>query len=445
MAESFTIVGSSVASLTAALLAAQRGHRVNLYVDPLRIGGSFGGLKVGNRRLDLGCRLFELDYENTPAKPIERFDPINDSHRHFIVEVAGFIEQVLQDDIRPAYVPEMLIAGCRTRCVLMTADLSDLPAALSQEDRKQVRAEVEKILQLPAMQNTSYKTLREVSLAQHGPRLHELLIQAVCAKQHPGWDAVLASDRRKLWAALFQPRTVLEAFSGGPIGFQPYRPFSTTRAGSLFPFVDRLYHSVCENDQITVIPAGPLSRLSCGGSGLAEFGFNKTSISVPSEQCVVAESPEQVFKAAGRAYKPERMISSMIWVDVADGDIDRDLSTLTICDPDLPVLRISNVGITARRRCFSVEFGHLPPCPKIAVAALRQAGVVRTGATVEIVHQVTGRAQIVPTPASRRHFEDAQTCLAAFKGMLLGGLRRFLFDGLNDQITDAMFFGATRC
>ena len=135
----------------------------------------------------------------------------------------------------------------------------------------------------------------------------------------------------------------------------------------------------------------------------------------------------------------------MIWVDVAEGEIDRDLSTLTICDPNLSVLRISNVATTARGHCFSVEFGHLPPCPKIAVAALRQAGVVRPGGTVEIVHQVTGRAQIVPTPASRRHFEDAQTCLAEFKGVLLGGLRRFLFDGLNDQITDAMFFGATRC
>ena len=135
----------------------------------------------------------------------------------------------------------------------------------------------------------------------------------------------------------------------------------------------------------------------------------------------------------------------MVWVDVAEGEVDRDLSTLTICDPTLPVLRISNVGTTAGRHCFSVEFGQLPPRLDTAVAVLRQAGVLRASGSVELIHQVTGRAQVAPTLANKRRFEEAQTCLAAFKGVRLGGLRRFLFDSLNDQIMDAMFFGATRC
>ena len=445
MSSEFTVVGSSVASLATALVAGQRGHRVNLYVDPLRVGGSFGGLKVGKRTLDLGCRLLELDYENSVATPVETFDPLHDNHRRFIIEIAGFIEHVMQGDIQPACAPEMLIAGQRTRCVLMTTDLSSFPAVLSEEDRKQVREQVLTRQALPAIPNDSDQTLQEVSLAQHGPRLHELLVQAVCAKQHPGWDSVLASYRRKLWVALFQPQTIVEAFSGGPIGFQPHRPFSTTRAGSLYPFVTRLYQAVRACQQIVVIPAGPLLRLSCQRSGTAEFSFEKLTLAVPSEQCVVGETPDQVFKAAGHAYNPERMVSSMVWVDVAEGEVDRDLSTLTICDPTLPVLRISNVGTTAGRHCFSIEFGQLPSCLDTAVAALRQAGVLRASGSVELIHQVTGRAQVVPTLANKRRFEEAQTCLAAFKGVRLGGLRRFLFDSLNDQIMDAMFFGATRC
>ncbi len=445
MPSHFTIIGSSVAGLTAAFLAARKGHRVNLYVDPLRIGGSFGGLNMGGRRLDLGCRLFELEYENNVTRPIDSFDPAKDSHRHFINEVASFIKHMLQDDVRLARVPEMLIAGRRTQCVLMTADLSGLPAALSQDDRKQVLEQVQSIMAIPALVGSSHQTLHDASLAQHGQRLHELLIQAVCAKHHPAWHTVLASDRRKLWAALFHTRTIFEAFSGGPIGFQPHRPFSTTRAGSMYPFVDRLYQAVQECEKITVIPAGPLSRLVCNRSGMAEFTFDTLSIAVPSQQCVIAEAPDQVFKAAGYAYKAQRMTSSIIWFDVAEGALDRDVSTLTICDPDVPVLRISNVGAAAGKQCVSVEFGHLPPCPKIAVAALQQAGVLRAGGTVELVHQVTGLAQTVPTPACRQDFEEAQACLAGFEGILLGGLRRFLFDGLNDQIVDAMFFGATRC
>ena len=445
MSSGFTIIGSSVASLSAALVAAQRGHRVDLYVDPRRIGGSFGGLKVGERSLDLGCRLFELDYEDNLGKPIAAFDPIHDSHRQVITEVAGFIKHVMQDDIRPACVPEMLIAGRRTRCVLMTTDLSGLPAVLSEQDRKHVRDQVQKILTVPATPNRSQQTLEPASLAQHGERLHQLLVQAVCAKQHPAWAAVLATHRRKLWAALFQPQTIFEAFSGGPIGFKPRRPFSTTRAGSLYPFVDRLYQSVRECERIVVVPAGPMNRMSCQHSGIVEFAFDNLSIAVPSEQCVVAETPDLVFKAAGYTYKPDRMVASLIWLDVAEGQLDRDFSTLTVCDPTLPVLRISNVGTTAGRHCLAVEFGHLPPCEKLAAAALRQAGLLRASGMVKLVHQATGPAQTVPTGASQRHFEAAQNSLAAFRGVLLGGVRRFMFDGLNDQITDALFFGATRC
>ena len=446
MAESFTIVGSSVASLAAALQAARRGHQVSLYLDPSRIGGSFGGVRKGDRRFDLGCRLFELEYENTPEKPISAFDPAHDSHRPFIAKIAAFIKDVLQDDIRPACAPEMLIAGRRTRCVLMTVDLSALPAALSVEDQRQVREQVRHILQVaPVAAGSSQLTLREASLAQHGQRLHELLIEAVCAKQHAEWDTILASDRRKLWAALFEPRTIWEAFSGGPIGFKPHRPFATTRTGALHPFVERLYQSVQECEQIVVIPAGPVKQLSCQPSGRTEFTFDTLSITAPGAQCILGEAPDQVFNAAGRPYKPERMTSSIVWIDVAEDALDRELSTLTICDPELPVLRISKVGAVDGKHCFAVEFGHLPPCPDVAAAALRQAGVVRSSAVIEPVHQVTGRVQIAPTPANRRQFEDAQTCLSGFQGVLLGGLRRFLFDGLNDQIADALFFGATRC
>ncbi len=446
MPETFTIVGSSVASLVAALQAAQRGHRVDLYVDPRRIGGSFGGLVKGARRLDLGCRLLELDYEGGPGRPIATFDPVHDSHRPFIAEVARFIEDVLQGDLRPARTPEMLIGESRTRCVLMTVDLSDLPAALTAEDRRCVRGQVRDILAAgPATVDHPRQTLREASLAQHGQRLHDLLTQAVCAKHYAGWEGVLAVDRRKLWAALFQPRTILEAFSGSTIGFQPNRPFATTLTGGLHPFVDRLYQSVKGCERISVIPAGPVRRLSFDLAGLAEFGFDRLTVAVPAERCVIAETPDQVFQAVGQSYAPERMVSSMVWIDVAEGQLDRDASTLTVCDPDLPVLRMSNVGAHDGRHCFAVESGHRPPCFTTAVAALQRAGVIRAGAAVSLVHQVTGPAQTAPTLANARRFERAQASLAAFPGVLLGGLRRFLFDGLNDQITDAMYFGATRC
>jgi hypothetical protein len=68
------------------------------------------------------------------------------------------------------------------------------------------------------------------------------------------------------------------------------------------------------------------------------------------------------------------------------------------------------------------------------------------GAVVRIAHQVSGPAQVAPTMANRIAFEIALRGLEPFPGILLGGARRFGFDGLNDQIADALYhLGATLC
>ena len=199
-------------------------------------------------------------------------------------------------------------------------------------------------------------------------------------------------------------------------------------------------------DRIAVIPAGPVKQLSFDRAGAVRIRFaGLPELRLPGEQCAIGDAPEQVFAAAGLPYKPERITTSILWVDVAESDVDDAPSALTVCDPELPVLRISGAGSMPGARCFAIEFGCLPPSAAAAAAALRQTGVVRRHAVVKPVHQVSGPAQTVPSAANRQAFEAARTVLAAFRGTLLGGARRFGFDGLNDQIADALYFGATRC
>jgi hypothetical protein len=448
MTDPLTVVGGSVASLAFSLMSARSGRRVALYVEPTRIGGSFAGIAAAERRFDLGARLFELEYEGMDnARPIAAFDPQRDNHRPYIAVVADFIREILQDNLRPATTPEMWICGSRTRCVLMTVDLSDLPSVLSASARTLVLEQIRQILMGPPRPMAADQTLCDASLAQHGPLLHALLTEAICSKQYQGWRSVLATERRKLWAALFQPKTLFEAFAGLPISFRPHRPFHTTTEGVAYPFVRQLFQAVQGESQITVIPTAALTGLEFDRSGVTRLRFGRDlELCVPGQQCVIGVPPESLFAASGIAYAAERIHASMLWVDVAECDLRSVPSTLMICDPSLTVLRISNSGRKPGWQSFAIEFGNASPDLAAATAALQQTGLVREGAAVRIVHQVSGPAQVAPTMANRIAFETALRGLEPFPGVLLGGARRFGFDGLNDQIADALYhLGATSC
>ena len=451
MAEALTVVGESIASLALSLAAARHGRPVHLYIDPKRIGGSFAGLLCGERRFDLGCRLFELEYENVSARPLSTFDPLQDNHRPFIHEVAAFIRDILQEELQPAATPEMWIHGGKTRCPLMTVDLSEFPSALSATDRAVIEEQAHRILNTPSnlLRDTNAApdaTLCDASMAQHGARLHSLLIEAICVRQYVGWQQVLATERRKLWAALFHTRTVFEAFAGLPITFRPHRPFATTRQGTAHLFVRRLYQAVQACSRITVLPAGALKQFKLLPGNSLQLAFaDGTSLQVPGDACAIGTPPEPLFTAAAIPYRPERLTASLLWVDVAERHVLSVPSSLMVCDTEPAVLRISNAGRTADQQGFAVEFGDAEPDFAIAVAALKQMKLVTGQAEVKLVHQVKAAAQVAPVAASRNAFETARRGLEHFSGVLLGGSRRFGFDSLNDQIADALFYGECLC
>ena len=448
MRDRLTVIGGSVAGLAAALVAARRGRPVDLYVDPARIGGSFAGVQVNGRRLDLGLRLFELDYERsaTASLPLDVFDPVRHTHRPFIADIAAFIRDLLGTTLRRAPDPEMAINGVRTRCPLMTVDLTGLPAALSAADRALI---LDQLRTLPA-DPADHATLDSASRAQHGPRLHALLTQAVCAKQYSAWHSVIPAERRKLWAALFHPRTLIEAFTGARIGFRPHRPFCTTASGEAHPFIHHLLGALVARPEVTIIPAAPLSRLGPGLDGmvLCHFGPGSPPLRTPVEATVLALPPEPLFAAAGIPYAPQRLAASLLWVDVAQQDLLRPPSTLLVADPACPVFRISAAGESATGdQTFTIEFGAAAPSLDAARSALVRTGITRDGARLTELHRLTAPAQTAPIPANRDAFGHAQARLRSRipAATILGSARRFGWDSLNDQIVDALFFGASRC
>jgi hypothetical protein len=465
---SLDVIGGSISCLIAALEAAERGRRVRLYVTPARIGGSFAGVKVGERRLNFGVRLFELDYEDPPSArlPVASFDPERHNHRPFIDSVAATIRRFLNDDLVLAATPEMWLCGRRSRCVHFTVDVSDLPAALGRSDRDRVRRELEEIVEaetsppwrMPVEDPRSLDgiDLPTASVANHGQRLHELLIDPHCSRQFSNLPDVIAGERRKLWVAMFHPKTLLEVFRGQPSSFRAYRPFFMTKDGASATLVDRIVAAIRARPEIEVVPVGRLTNMRrCAGRGVtldfAASAATTMSVDVDEKDSVIGLAPEELFGAAGIPYVPERVQSSVMWIVVPEADILHVPSVLSVHDRDIGILRVSasgRGGAADGRSVFTIEFGSAAPDLTTARDALATLGLVREGAEVALLHAVTAPAQVAPTFSNRRLFDAARDAFIhgfGWRGTIFGAARRFGFDSLNDGIAEALHFGETQC
>jgi hypothetical protein len=456
------IVGSSVGCLATALLLAERGRPVRIFLQPGREGGSFHGMSSAGRHLDLGVRLFELDYEDAPETrlPVARFDRERCNHRSFIDDVAKFIRRFVGPDIERVE-PEMLVSGRRGRCIHFTTDLSGLPDLLDRDDRDRMRAQVAAILADPAPPSWRFAAgrvaqlddieLPQASIDNHGALFHERLVRAHCALQAPDWEQTIASERRKLWMALFHPATLAEALDGKPSSFKPYRPFYRARAGLL---VERLVAALQAEPLVEIVAVGRLTKLAIHGTAatldFAESGATPArALEIAAADSVLGLAGEELFPAAGIAYGPERTRCGVAWVEIPDADILSWPALLSIHDPAMTILRISttNGGAPAGWRIATVETGSAAPDIDAIRRELETMGIVRSGSTMRLLTSFHGPAQTAATFRNRAAFQAARDAFAAlgWPGIVLGPARRFGFESLNDLIVEALFLAETSC
>lgn len=461
-ARPFDVVGSSVGCLATALQLAERGRAARIFLQKGREGGSFHGLPFEGRCLDLGVRLFELDYEDPPEArlPIAEFDPDRHNHRPFIDAVAGFIRRFVGDDIERVE-PEMFLSGRRGRCIHFTTDLTGLPDLLDSDDRARMRAEVGAILADPAPPPSRFKAGRAakldefalpvVSVENHGALFHERLVRMHCARQSSDWEQTVASERRKLWMALFHPVTLADALDRRPSSYRPYRPFYRACAGLL---VERLLDALKRTPRVEIVPVGRLMRFSSHGDtatlDFAEAGEAAAqSIDIAADTSILALSGEELFPAAGIAYAPQRIHSGVAWVEVPESEILHWPALLSIHDPAMSILRLSTTsgGAPQGWRIATVETGSEAPGIEAIRTELETIGIVRSSGTVRLVKSFHGPAQIAATFANRALFLAARDAFAALEwtGTVFGPARRFGFESLNDLIVEALYTAEGQC
>ncbi|MFC4169112.1 hypothetical protein [Teichococcus aestuarii] len=473
MAEALHLVGGSIACLVAALRAGQHGRPVTLHADPARLGASFAGIMLEGRRLNLGIRVFELEHEAAGDQPVPGCDLARDDHLPFLGSIRALVEEVLGEELVRAAAPEMWLEGRRAPCVLTNADIAALPPLLDPARRSRIAREAAALLEAPSPPPCRFRPghpagavraaleetpLEEASLANHGATLHGLLIPAVAARLDPGWASRVAAARRKLWLALFHPRTVLEAFRGETPGFRPHRPFWGMRGGVSAVFVERLLTLLTALPSVRINPVGRLRHMASGprGTVLLDFaappGGAPQRLSLPAATCALGLGAEELFRAAGVDYAPQRLSVAFGWAEVAEADLRHCPFSLLLAAPGAPALRVS-AGPVAEggRRVMALEFGHVPeglPHPGAAEArrALEETGLLREGAPMRLLGVTSLPCLQVPSFDNRRAFQAA---LAAFHargpegwaGQLLCGAGRLGFDSMNEQILTGLRIG----
>jgi hypothetical protein len=447
MTEPLVVVGGTVAALVAAEQAAAAGRHVELLLPHKGVGGGFAPLQLGGRRLDRGLRALELRYEGVGAPPpLAAYDAAGAGHRPYARLIESYVRDLVGDDLVELDRPRQWLAGRLGDELLTTCDLTGLRAYLTDEQAdtivRQASGAAAGLLDPRHAGALEHTSIADASREQHGALFHDLVIAPLAAKLRPeGGADVPAALRRKLWLALFHPRTLREAAGGGPVGFCPDRPFHGIEPGGTGAIVTRLLERVQAAWRVTVRRVDGIQQLAADGDHVLITPSGAPALRALHP--ILALAPGGLFAAAGVPYAPDRVTSVMAWVEVAEDDVLELPSFLHVVDADVPVFRLSRGERRDGRVTICAELAHDVPkaeAAAVAAAALPRLGLVGEGASVTTITAFAGPTFTAPTFASRERFAAARAAYDALglRAQAIGGSEAFGADSLNEQLVQAL-------
>lgn len=445
------VVGGSIASLVAADAALGRGRAVELILPRRGVGGGFAPIVVNGRRLGLGVRLLEIDREDAGEPlPLADYRPAFQAHAGFVRCVAELVEGLVGPRLREVPRPSMSVDGRLVDDVYFTVDLEGLPALVGDGDARRIAAEAEDACRtagdagvLDGRHDLFACSLEEASRANHGATFHERFIAPMCAKIHPDGAAVVpAALRRKVWMPLFHPRTLARAAAGRPTGYRPRRPFHTVAPGGMGAVLDALLDRIRRAPDATILEAGRLERAARDGAATLlgfEDGTERRVV-----RPVLGSGPQETFAAVGAVYAPARVPMALAWAEADEADLLADPSLVHVPREDVPAFRFSQSGDDApgaRAWCFELCHDTRPDDVEAAVrASLELTGVLREGAPLRMLHQLTGPAFPDPSHREGAAFAAARAELeaAGLDAEVVGGASAFGADSFNEQVIQGL-------
>jgi hypothetical protein len=447
------VVGGTVAALAAADAIAARGRPVRLLLPRKGVGGGFMPVERDGRVLERGMRVLELRYEGTGTPPpLDRYEPGEDGHRQFVALVDAWVRELVGDDLVVQIDPPASFSGGRLGPeVLVSSDLSRAARCVPPDVARTIAAEASAAAApgdagwlAPAEADRLWRTsLDEASVHQHGPTFHRHFLAPFTAKVRPGGGSdVVAALRRKLWVPLFWPRTVAEAFGGGPVGFVPDRPLTVVRPGGMAPVVRALLRRLGERDveierydSVTGVgPSGRSARISLSDGRVETV-----------HRPVLAMGTGELFAAAGVAYAPARVRSVLAWLEVRESDLVELPGFVDVVDPEVAAYRITpgQLDHVSGTRVVCVELAHVvdtDSAAEVARAALERVGILRAGSATRDLGVFAGPTFADPTADNLARHAEALAGLQSLEldAVVVGGALAFGSDAFNEQVVQGL-------
>ena len=395
------VVGGSIASLVATDRLARTGRRVELHLPERGVGGGFMPIEAAGRRLDLGARLIELSYDDEVGEPpsLDRYRAGPHGHRPYLALIDDLVRDLAGDDLVTVRPPEVSVDRRRIRDYVLNGDLSGVAevvpdgelAAMAEQAAARLEAEGPRGVFDPAREPERWtRTFADVGQAHAGARFHDRFIESLAAKILPGGSSsVVAALHRKIWLPLFHPLTVWQACTGA-LAYQPDRSMYSVDGAGMGEVVKRLLDRVTSSEAVQIEQSGALLGLDtdreAGAVTLRFEGGSRTAT-----QPVIGVGAEELFTATGVHFEPDRVVATMVWVDVRDEGVADVPSVLFATEPDLGVFRITE-NLADRRpghRTFCCEVDHryddAGAWPDLVRAALVALGVIAADAPLEQV------------------------------------------------------------
>lgn len=457
------VVGGSIASLVAADELVHRGRFVTLYLPEQGVGGGFVPAQIGERRLDLGARVIELSYDDEPdATPaLAEYRPGPHGHRQYLSLITELVLGLVGDDLELLHPPQVSVDRRRCTDYVLGGDLTGLVEVLDGSELADMAHEASICVHregphgvfTPHRASERFnRSFGEVGRSHTGTAFHDRLIESLASKMIPGGtDAVIAGLHRKIWLPLFHPLTAWEACVG-ELTYRPTRAMHTVAGGGMGEVVARLFTRATSSPLLEVRHAGALVGLDGEpGAHTATIAFEDGTAEQTSEP-ILGVGAGELFGAAGIPFHLERVLASMVWVDVDAKDIDELPSVLFISEPDLPVFRVTESRADAlpgrHTLCCEIDprAAKRPNLFSEVVRALRETKVITRAAEPTMVSAASQPAFPAPSFENRALFETARNALADrhLGAVVVGAALEFGADTFNEQVIQGLA-AASRC
>jgi hypothetical protein len=349
----FVVYGNNIGALASSIELSKK-YKVAFINDIPNWGAHFAGISVGEHRFDIGMNFFEFTTFHKPSSDLANYDPAvrNDSARFFeLVEkfVSKRIDYVEVDKI------ELLSNGEFVNDIIMANSL-DILKNLPTEVIGQIKIELETILAsdrtpLHASQKKVDESLflevnfKEVSLANHGQTLHDLLIEPICKKIfNISTKDVPALFHRIAWLPLFYPETLLEGING--IDNLAPTKFHYPKEGNFSAIIDAFMLEIRKNENITIFTQKMQSIDSENG-----YTIKLADESIQTKELVWCSDLSRLLKSANvkvPEFTPQKASVTLAFCLVEPQNINRDFSTLYVSSVESPIYRITNQQYSAK-------------------------------------------------------------------------------------------------